>query len=50
MALRREPVEVQSLDEGIEIACRSMSIGRLEWLSRSKLGAARKQRSIKDFF
>lgn len=50
MALKQKPVIISSFEEALDIACKGLSIDKKEWLSRSKLHRARKQRSIKDYF
>jgi DNA repair protein NreA len=50
MALKQNPIQVSNFQEGIKIACNGLSIGKNEWLSRSKLYQAKKQKSISDFF
>lgn len=50
MALRQKPMIVPSLEEGLEIACGSLSVDKKEWISRSRLFKERRQKSIADFF
>ncbi len=50
MALKQNPIQVSNFQEGIDIACKGLSIGKIEWLSHSKLYQAKKQKSISDFF
>jgi hypothetical protein len=50
MALKQSPMIVSNFQEGIGIACKGLSIGKTEWLSRSKLYQAKKQKAISDFF
>ncbi len=50
MALKQRPHIVSSFEEGLDVACKSMSIDKKEWLAKSKLQKARKQKSISDFF
>lgn len=50
MALEQKPVIISSFEEALDIACRGLSVDKKEWLSRSKLQRARKQKSIKDYF
>lgn len=50
MALKQKPVVLPSFEQGLDLACRGLSVDKKEWLSRSKLQKARKQKSIKDYF
>ncbi len=50
MALKQKPTLASSFEQGLDIACKSLSVDKKEWLSRSKLHKARKQKSIKDYF
>src|SRR5438309_933321 len=50
MALKQRPVIVSSFEESLDLACKSMSIDKKEWLAKSNLQNARKQKSISDFF
>ena len=50
MALKERPVIVSSLEQGLDLACKGLSIDKKEWLSRSKLHKARNQKSISEFF
>ena len=50
MALKERPVIVSSLEQGLDLACKGLSIDKKEWLSRSKLQKARNQKSISEFF
>jgi hypothetical protein len=50
MALRQKPVIVSNFLEGLDNACKGLSIDKKEWLSHSKLYQAKKQKSISDFF
>ncbi|HJU14459.1 MAG TPA: hypothetical protein VJ792_08410 [Candidatus Nitrosotalea sp.] len=50
MALKQRPAIVSSFEEGLDFACRGLSVDKKEWLARSGLQNARKQKSIKDFF
>src|SRR5439155_1903972 len=45
MALKQKPVLVSNFQEGLDMACKGLSIDRKEWLSRSKLQRARNQKS-----
>ncbi|MDE1765344.1 MAG: hypothetical protein KGI27_03600 [Thaumarchaeota archaeon] len=49
-ALRQSPTLVSSFEQGLDIACKGLSVDKKEWLARSKLQKARKQKSIKDYF
>ena len=50
MALKQKPTTASSFEEGLDIACKGLSVDKKEWLARSKLQKARKQKSIKDYF
>ncbi|HJT10597.1 MAG TPA: hypothetical protein VJ771_07430 [Candidatus Nitrosotalea sp.] len=50
MALKQKPMIASSFEEGLDIACKGLSVDKKEWLARSKLQKARKQKSIKDYF
>jgi len=49
-ALKEKPVVVSNFQEGLDLACKGLSIDKKEWLSRSKLHRARNQKSISEFF
>ena len=49
-AMKEQPFIASSLDDGINHACNSMSISKLEWLSKGELFKKMKQKSITDFF
>ena len=50
MALKEKPVVVPNFQEGLDLACKGLSIDKKEWLARSKLQRARNQKSISEFF
>lgn len=50
MAMKQKPNIVSSFDESLDLACKTMSIGKREWVTKSKLYQARRQKSIADFF
>ncbi|MDE1816832.1 MAG: hypothetical protein KGI11_09790, partial [Thaumarchaeota archaeon] len=50
MALKQKPVMVYTFEQGLDLACKGMSVDKKEWLVRSKLHKARNQKSIKDYF
>lgn len=50
MALKQKPTLVSSFEEGLDVACKLLSIDKKEWLGKSNLQKARKQKSISDFF
>jgi hypothetical protein len=50
MALKQTPLIVPNFLEGLDTACKGLSIGKKEWLSRSRLYHTKKQKSISDFF
>jgi len=41
---------VPNFQEGLDLACKGLSIDKKEWLARSKLQRARNQKSISEFF
>ncbi len=49
-AMKEHPFIASNLDDGINHACKSMSISKLEWLSKGELFKKMKQKSITDFF
>jgi len=49
-AMNQQPFITNTLDEGIDYACKSSSISKLEWLAKGKLFKKMKQKSITDFF
>lgn len=50
MALKQKPVMVYNFEQGLDLACKGMSVDKKEWLARSTLHKARNQKSIKDYF
>jgi len=50
MAMKQKPHLVSSFDEGLDVACRGLSIDKKEWLAKSNLQKARSQKSISDYF
>ena len=50
MALKQKPEIASNLQQGLDIACKGLSIDKKEWLGRSKLRIAQRQKSISDFF
>ncbi len=50
MALKQKPMICSNLDEGMDLACKGLSVGKKEWLVRSKLQKALKQKPISDYF
>ena len=49
-AMKEQPFIASSLDDGINHACKSMSISKSEWLAKGELFKKMKQKSITDFF
>lgn len=49
-AMKTEPVIASNLDNAIDFACKSLSISKLEWLSKGVLLKKMNQKSIDDFF
>jgi len=50
MAMKQKPHLVSSFDEGLDVACRGLSIDKKEWLAKSNLQKARSQKPISDYF
>ncbi|HSB82992.1 MAG TPA: hypothetical protein VLD64_00705 [Nitrosarchaeum sp.] len=50
MAMKQNPTIVSGFEEGFDLACKSLSIDKKEWLAKSTLQKARRQKSISDFF
>jgi len=50
IAMKQNPTIVSSFEEGLDFACKSLSIDKKEWLANSNLQKARRQKSISDFF
>lgn len=49
-AMRANPVLCDTLDQGLDVACKKMSIGKNEWLAKGTLLKMLRQRSIADYF
>jgi DNA repair protein NreA len=47
--MKQNPFIASNLDEGLNHACKSLSISKLEWLSKGELIKKMKQKSITDF-
>ncbi len=50
MAMKQRPHLVTTFEEGLDLACKGLSIGKKEWLTKSNLQKARSQKSISDYF
>ncbi|MDE1843339.1 MAG: hypothetical protein KGH95_06795 [Thaumarchaeota archaeon] len=50
MALKQKPFSVSNFQEGLDLACKGLSIDKKEWLAHSRLYVAKKQKTISDFF
>ncbi|MDE1726904.1 MAG: hypothetical protein KGH89_06520 [Thaumarchaeota archaeon] len=50
MALKQKPTVMPNFEQGLDLVCKGLSVGKKEWLARSKLQKARNQKSIKDYF
>ena len=50
MAMKQSPQLVSSFEEGLDLACKGLSIDKKEWLAKSNLQKARSQKSISDYF
>ncbi len=49
-AMNKIPILVDSLDQGINLACKQMSISKNEWLSKGTILKMLKQKTITDYF
>lgn len=49
-AMNKIPTLVDTLDQGIELACKNMSISKNEWLAKGTILKMLKQKTITDFF
>jgi hypothetical protein len=49
-AMKQTPIIASNLDEGLNHACKSLSISKFEWLSKGEIIKKMKQKSITDFF
>lgn len=49
-ALSKTPVLVETLESGLNMSCKNMSISKNEWLSKGTLMKMLKQKSIVDYF
>lgn len=49
-ALSKEPMLVDTLEQGLDLACKKMSISKNEWLAKGTLLKMLKQKSITDYF
>lgn len=49
-AMTKTPILVDTMDQGIDFACKQMSISKNEWLARGTILKMLKQKSITDFF
>ncbi len=50
MALKQNPMIAPNFTEGLDLACKGLSVGKNEWLAKSKLKTELTQKSISDFF
>lgn len=50
MALKQTPVIASNFAEGLDLACKGLSVGKNEWLAKSKLKTELTQKTISDFF
>ncbi|MEX1053980.1 MAG: hypothetical protein WEC35_06225 [Nitrosopumilaceae archaeon] len=50
MAMKQSPQLVSSFEEGLDLACKGLSIDKKEWLAKSNLQKARSQKPISDYF
>ncbi len=49
-AFNGKPIVVDSIEQGIDIACRSMTISKKEWLSNGSILKMLRQKTITDYF
>ena len=49
-AMNKIPILVETLDQGVDLACKNMSISKNEWLTKGILLKMLKQKSITDYF
>ncbi len=49
-AMKQRPYIADSFEEGLDYACKPLSIGKSEWLAKGKLLKLIKQKSITEFF
>lgn len=49
-AFMEKPLSADSFEDALDVASKSMSISKLEWLSHGKIGKMLKQKSISEFF
>ncbi|MFM7861232.1 MAG: hypothetical protein ACKO7Y_00555 [Candidatus Nitrosotenuis sp.] len=49
-AMNKIPTLVDTLDQGIDLACKNMSISKNEWLAKGTILKMLKQKTITDFF
>jgi hypothetical protein len=49
-AMSKMPIPVDTLDQGIDLACKQMSISKNEWLSKGTILKMLKQKTITDYF
>ncbi|MEM4253593.1 MAG: hypothetical protein QXE84_08730, partial [Candidatus Nitrosotenuis sp.] len=49
-AMKGQPVRTETLEKGIDEACKKMSISKGEWLAKGTLLKMLKQKSITDYF
>jgi DNA repair protein NreA len=49
-AMKKKPFIASNLNEGLDHACKSLSIGKLEWLAKGELLKKMRQKSITEFF
>ena len=49
-AMSKIPTMVDTIDQGIDLACKQMSISKNEWLAKGTILKMLKQKSITDYF
>jgi hypothetical protein len=49
-ALSKKPETAETIEQGIDAACKKMSISKKEWLQKGTILKMLKQRSITDYF
>lgn len=49
-AMSKKPIIVDSLEQGLDVACKHLSISKTEWLSKGTILKMLRQKSITDYF
>jgi hypothetical protein len=48
--MSKTPIMVETMEQGIDLACTHMSISKTEWLSKGTILKMLKQKSITEYF